>query len=419
MKKNTSLLFVVWSNFFIGITFYFFQFSLRTSISVLGPNIQQKFSISPEQLATIAASYYYAYILFGLFSGILIDKFGVRILFIFSALFCGFGAFAFGFAHAPWLLYVGRMLMGAGSAFSLIIALTIIKKGFPHRKVPILMGITGAIGILGGLSGEDLLTPLSTTVHWRYLIGAGGTICFLLALKVIISFELSPKPKTVKNPKTLSNKDLGHELVTILHNKSLIAAFLAAAALFVSVDVFASVWGIPFLMHTYHYSIATSEIINTMIFVGFCIGSILLSLAAKKYRVDYIIKLSCTACFIFATLFVFSPANVILQSTVAFALGIAAGGVSAVLILVSLLASGAVIATAFSITELSKHIVSAIMIQLFGYMVESVHISGIGRYTAPCIIVLAFILVSCLISLIFIKRVVHRDHALNDNLHTE
>lgn len=410
MKKNLSMLLVIWGNFFVGITFYFFQFSLRTSISVLGPQIKHTFTISPEQLATIAASYFYMYIFFEIFSGILIDKFGIRRMFIIAASSCGAGAIFFGLAHAPWLLYIGRMLMGAGSAFSLVIALTIIKKEFDHHLVPILVGITGAIGVLGGMSGEDLLTLLSHKFHWQNLIIAGGVICFVLALKVMISFDLATDGQSVSKNHAISNKKFVIELLAIFHNRNLIAAFLTAASLFITIDVIASVWGIPFLVHKYHYSTGTSETINTMIFMGFGIGSIGLSLAAKKFRAEYIIKLACLCCLIFSTLYVFSPANLILQLGIALALGISSGGVSAVFIFVGLLAPEAVIATAFSLTELSKHLISAILIQVFGFMIQTVHIHGIGVYTAPFLMILVILTITCIIAFLVIKPVNYHAH---------
>src|ERR1700730_15944572 len=82
----------------LAAVFYFYELVLLVSPSVMLNDLTLTFSTSAEQLGSLAAFYYYAYAAMQIPVGLLMDRFGPRILLTLAALFCALGCLIFGFA---------------------------------------------------------------------------------------------------------------------------------------------------------------------------------------------------------------------------------------------------------------------------------------------------------------------------------
>lgn len=401
-KAPKALLVLAWVNLFIGIAFYFFQYALRTSITALSPEIETTFSITPDQLGNIAASYFYIFVATQFFAGSLIDKYGVRLILIFSSLLCAAGAVMFGVAnHQAWL-YMGRIFMGAGSAFSLILALTIIERLFSEKLIPVLIGITGAIGIFGAVIGEVAISVLSQHFDWHMIMIIGGVACMLIAISAFLLLFPHHKTKKIRAKQQMS---MAKMMMAVLKNKALWHAFIFIAVMTMVIDLLASLWGVPYLIKHYGFTVIQSERINAMILIGFGLGSIVLSICSRKVGPVMVMRISSLCCLLFLCAYLFIAQGLVSHIIFALLLGFSVGSISLVFIYVGRVADKKTLATAFSITEVAKHLLSAVLIQVFGYMVAYIKlpINGWNGYTLPFILVVLLIGIGCL-STFFMKR---------------
>jgi MFS family permease len=93
--------------------------------------------------------------------GVLLDRFGARVLLAGASVFCSIGLVVFAMSTTPWGLASSRFLIGFGSSFAFIGAIYVAMVWFPERQVPLLAGLTGGlgfgIGVIGELFGADML----------------------------------------------------------------------------------------------------------------------------------------------------------------------------------------------------------------------------------------------------------------------
>ena len=95
-RYATMLPWLMW-----GLTslFYFFEFFLQVSPSVMVPDLMKSFQISAAQVGNLSATYFYVYAAMQIPVGILIDRFGARRLLTMAAANCAIGCTLF--AYAP------------------------------------------------------------------------------------------------------------------------------------------------------------------------------------------------------------------------------------------------------------------------------------------------------------------------------
>ncbi len=180
---------VVWG---LAALFYFYELMLLVSPSVMLDDLTQSFSTSAEQLGSLAACYYYAYAAMQIPVGLLMDRFGPRILLTIACLFCTAGCLIFGYAQTLTVAEMGRFVMGIGGAFAVVGCLKLASLWFPVNRFALLTGIMVAVGMMGAVFGQAPVAKLLMFVGWRQAIIYGAVLGALLS--VVIWFVISDHP---------------------------------------------------------------------------------------------------------------------------------------------------------------------------------------------------------------------------------
>ncbi len=100
----------------------------------------------------MSGAYYYVYVVLQTPAGMLIDRFGARLILSLGALVCALGCGLFTVSHAIWITDVGRILMGGGSAFAFVGTLYLIGNWFPAAYFGMMLGLSDLIARYIGLS---------------------------------------------------------------------------------------------------------------------------------------------------------------------------------------------------------------------------------------------------------------------------
>jgi predicted MFS family arabinose efflux permease len=152
---------------------YLFSYLLRSAGAALAKPMALELGLAPAALGLLNASFYLAFALAQLPSGVLLDRWGPRrtltLLFLMAAL----GCWLFALSEALSLLILGRALMGAGVALALVGAVRAYQVLWPAR-VGFLSGLTVALG------------------------GVGGLLALALALLLVLAPETSLRPHPVE-----------------------------------------------------------------------------------------------------------------------------------------------------------------------------------------------------------------------------
>jgi MFS family permease len=256
----------------LGAMFYLYEFVIQVSPSVMTQQLMRDLSVDAAGLGIISSAYYYAYTPMQLPAGLLYDRFGPRILITLMILVCAMGAFFFGATNNMWFAALGRFMMGIGSAFAFIGVAMLIAKWFPPAYFAFLLGIAQFMSSVGAITGEIALSPPVQMFGWRQTIEATAVIGLVLALVVWLVVRDSPEGSQRK----MGNQAKGGEmqrLRVVLGNMQTWLVGAYGFAVWGPILIFASLWGNPHLMATYHMDDNTAAMAIAIIWLGIGVGS--------------------------------------------------------------------------------------------------------------------------------------------------
>jgi sugar phosphate permease len=276
-NKSAALKWVIWA---LAAFFYFYEYLLRVSPSVMVSELMNAFHADATVLGLLVSFYFYAYAPMQLPVGLLIDRFGAKRLLTFAALVSGIGAILFGISSYLLEASFGRLLLGFGSSFAFVAMVYVCSHWFPPSKRALLVGLANSIGMLGAFCGQGPLGIALRTVNWRVAMILLGVTGFLFAFLIYFIID-GDKPHSGRTHITKS-------LLTGLKNickcrLTWINAFVALLV-YVTTSAVADLWGVPFLQTAYHFSKQTAGFAISMIFLGWLAGGPIIGLISDKMR---------------------------------------------------------------------------------------------------------------------------------------
>jgi len=263
-SRHFAMVIFPWINWGIATLFYCHQYFLRVSISDLGPSLVKNFHINATTLGSVAATFYYAFMAMQLIAGVLLDRYGPRLMLTIAALMCAVSGVLFAVAENVYVLEISRLFAGAGAAFSWIGVLTLTRTWFSPKQFALVTGITVTVGTLGAVLGEGPLAKLLAVDSWREIMLYAGVVAFVLAIFTWFIVRDRPAQATTGTGTTPSLSSLAANLGDIVKNSQIWIVALYGGFLFVPVNAFAAMWCGPFLMAVYHVSLQNAEFAATI-----------------------------------------------------------------------------------------------------------------------------------------------------------
>src|SRR5918996_1205197 len=107
---------IAWWGWSLSALCFGYAFFQRVAPSVMVSDLMAEFSVGAAVLGQLSALYFYPYALLQIPIGVLLDRFGPRLLLSASMAIAAAGTVAFALAGSIELAYAGRFLVGTGSA---------------------------------------------------------------------------------------------------------------------------------------------------------------------------------------------------------------------------------------------------------------------------------------------------------------
>lgn len=262
----------------LAVAFYFYELMILVSPSVMMDDLAQTFQTSAEQLGMVAAYYYYAYAFMQIPVGLLMDRFGPRVLLTIAAALCALGCVIFGNASVLWMAKCGRFVMGMGGAFAVVGCLKLASLWFPVNRFAFLTGIMVAVGMMGSAFGQAPIAKVVTMIGWRQTVLLSAVTGLILS--VIIWFVVADKPyddsAAASQRSRLSFIDgLKHNLAMLVQVASMPQAWIVAlyaGLMFVPTTAFGQLWGVPYFVERFQIDKISAGGMVSMIFFGWAVG---------------------------------------------------------------------------------------------------------------------------------------------------
>jgi MFS family permease len=160
--------YLAWATVAIAYAIAFLQ---RVSPQTVSLAFMHDFGTGAAGVAMLASSYFWGYTLMQIPAGLLVDRYGVKRVVLFSMLASSLGSA--GFALAPNLLdvFIARLIVACGDALVFTALLKLVAQNFADERFGIMSGISQVSGYVGGVVAT---TPLAAAVS-----GFGWRACFV------------------------------------------------------------------------------------------------------------------------------------------------------------------------------------------------------------------------------------------------
>lgn len=272
LETKNKYMFYAWFVCGLGAIYYMYEYFLRISPSLMEGPLRDHFNLSATSYGVLSAFYYYAYVPMQVPVGVMMDRYGPRILLTFACLICVCGTFIFASTDEYYIAAVGRFLMGFGSAFAFVGVLKLATIWLPENHLGMVSGMAAALGTIGAMIGDNFLGSLVISVGWQKTLIWTGFIG--LGLTVILWIGIKDSQGKASHTGTINtfNKSWA-DLLIILKNKQIWINGLYGCLVYLPTTVFAELWGIPYLEHAHHLSQESADFANSILFLGFTLGA--------------------------------------------------------------------------------------------------------------------------------------------------
>jgi len=234
----------------------------------------------------------YAYAPMQLPVGLLMDRFGLKIILSIASVVCGIGTYLFAAGNDFTVAALGRMAIGAASAFGFIAMVYVSTHFFSERKRAFLIGLANSIAMLGASSGTGPVSSIIKSIGWEVtfkwfaLFGVilGGLIFYFLRDEKSKSTTGDFKPYPLKN---------------ILSSTNLWINAAIALFFYMTTTAFAGLWGPTYLENVKGFSKEASSYGMSVLFFGWLFGGPLMGLVSDYIQKrTKVIALGIVGCFI-------------------------------------------------------------------------------------------------------------------------
>lgn len=259
--------------------FYFVQYALRSAPGVMVPEMSTTWGLDALGLSALVGMYYYTYAAFAILAGAALDRYGARLSIPAGIASVAVGAVLFGLGTVTQA-YAGRLLQGAGSAFSFVGAVYLASHGFPARLLATAVGATQMFGMLGGAAGQFVVSPLiHGSVTWQHFWIYAGAVAAVLS---VITFVATPR-----EPDRLAAGQGGFwEMFApykeVLSNPQSYLCGMCAGLLFLPTTIGDMIWGVPVLQ--LGFGVGHADAVNraAMVPLGWVFGAPILGYVADR-----------------------------------------------------------------------------------------------------------------------------------------
>lgn len=266
LKRSASLVIV------IAAIVYVVAVAQRSTMGVASLEATERFDTNAEQLAALAVFQLIMYTAMQVPVGLLIDRFGPRIVITFGSAVMTIGQLIVAFSQTLTVAVLGRMLVGFGDAFIFISLLRLINGWTSGKVASALQQWLGNGGQLGQVFSAFGFAAMLHLTNWQFSFAAmavaGGAVTLVAWLLIADDKE------HVSNTRERVDFRSALRLLNAERKKPTTRmAFWTHFTLLSTSTTLLLLWGVPFLKSGQGLSSPTvSLLLSSFVFVGFATG---------------------------------------------------------------------------------------------------------------------------------------------------
>ena len=264
----------------IGALAYVSAVTQRSTMGIASLVATGKFHTTAEQLSLLAVAQLAVYAAMQIPVGLLLDRFGARVLLAIGALSMAAGQYAVAFAPNLGIAIGGRMLVGFGDAFTFISMIRLINSWYTGKRASQLQQWLGNGGQIGQIFSAIPFAYFLHATGWVTAFSVWATIAAIFA--VASWFFIQDDPGHSAHQKL----DLRERIALLRESIKLSSTRMAFWVHFTtqsSTTVIVLLWGVPFLEEAEGLPKATvTAILSSFVVIGFVFGLLFGQLCAHR-----------------------------------------------------------------------------------------------------------------------------------------
>ncbi|WP_296131211.1 nitrate/nitrite transporter [Corynebacterium sp. YSMAA1_1_D6] len=228
----------------------------RTSFGVAGLEAIERFEVDASRIAVFTSVQLGVYAIAQIPTGVLIDKFGPRMLLVVGSIIMGIGQVILGFTSSYWVAIAARILIGAGDATAFLSVMRILPYWFPLHRTPMFTQVTSSLGQLGQFISAIPFSLLLGWAGWPTAFVSLGAVGILIAIAAAVAVADSPEALGIVEEESDSGESgdssapspsLGALMGRVLRSPVAWQAFFIHWVGLGATNVFVMLWGMPMM----------------------------------------------------------------------------------------------------------------------------------------------------------------------------
>jgi sugar phosphate permease len=279
---NSRRAWLIWA---VAVFAYMVAVMQRTSLGVSGIEAAHRFGVSASALASLAVVQLVVYAALQIPVGVLLDRLGPKTLISAGAVLMLAGQVTLALAPSIGIAILGRVLVGAGDAFTFISVIRLLASWFSGRLLPQLSQWTGNIGQLGQVLSA---IPLSLALH-RYgwtpaFLSAAALSLIAVVLVIVLLSDGHARVSTADHQgRATTWSAASRQLRESLRRPGTQLGFWSHFVTQSSGTVFSLLWGFPLLTAGLGYSPAVASGLLTLIVAAGMVSGPILGILTARY----------------------------------------------------------------------------------------------------------------------------------------
>ena len=264
---------------------YFLAVTQRSSLGIAGLDASERFHTNAQQLATLAVFQLVVYAAMQIPVGILLDRFGAKILLIVGAFIMGVGQFTVAFAPSLEVAVLGRMLVGMGDSFTFISMIRMVNGWYVGAKASKIQQYISTTGQTGQFFSAVPFWFMLDGLGWEPAFSIMATASFLV---VILLFSCTSNDRQLQDSKpshVISLRQAVNQLLENFRNPGVRMAFWTHFSTQPTTTSISLLWAAPYLVtaqgQTHEFVALT---LSLMVLFGFITGPIIAEICARAPR---------------------------------------------------------------------------------------------------------------------------------------
>jgi MFS family permease len=247
----------------------FYKYVIQVYPGLITDNIMATFKIDAAATGNLIAITFYSIVIVQLFSGILVDRYGYRLVSTISLLVSALGLLLFVQVNSLASAYAARILMGVGVACATVSYVKAVSEWFEPERFAFVNSFLATAAMLGAIAGQAPLAYMFQSIGWQ----SGLKVCAYIGVVGAILFWWLVRDKPKVNNEGVSSRFQFKDLLKVISKKENILLTLYSGLTFTPIDAFAGLWGNSYLRQLYNIDHVAAASLISMIFIGMAIGA--------------------------------------------------------------------------------------------------------------------------------------------------